>query len=408
MARGTWLTAIAASATIGAAAPAPLANYSVDVATTSGFGAGMAAGQRPGLGQMMSMMRGGGGSVAHTLELRLTARNGTAGTASHIPPPALGLGPQLPLLTPEPVTRSERSPGEMPTAAERPRGRILIYWGCGEHVGPGQPLVIDLAKIVPGQIPPAMMEMMMARRGNRAAAQAAPTDTAARWPNREDSRAVPASGSLVGAHRVQASYAPPIAFSLAANQDFMPALGLREGGSLPSGASRLNWTLAPQATGYALGLFGAGEGAAGAGGSGSGSSGNGGVSGGGGADIVMWSSAGLANHFPAMDYLAPAEVRRQIAANTVLAPTVGECVLPAEVARAAPAGIVTMIGYGPEVSFAEAPTAPKWTAKLRFKSSASLIRGLGAQGDAARQGEPPRPKRRFGIGDLLRGAVPHP
>ena len=223
-------------------------------------------------------------------------------------------------------------------------------------------------------------------------AQAAQDDNAARWPNRQDSRAVPASGSLVGAHRVQASYAPPIAFSLGVGQDFMPALGLREGGGLPSGAVRLDWTLAPQATGYALGLFGAGESAGG----------------GSGGDIVMWSSAGVANHFPAMDYLVPADVRRQIAANTVLAPTVSECLLPAEVVRAAPAGIVNMIGYGPEVFFAEAPTAPKWIAKVRFKSSASLIRGLGGQGDEERQGEAPRPKRHFGIGDVLRGAVPRP
>ena len=394
MAKGTWPAALAATAAIGATAPPPLANYSVDVATTSGFGADMAGGRRPGLGQMMSIMRGGGGAAVRTLELRLIARNGTAGTASHIPPLALGLGPQMPLLAPEPVTRVEgTSPAETPALAERPKGRMLIYWGCGEHVSPGQPLIIDFAKVAPGQLPPAMTAVLMARGGGRASDQPVQTENAARWPNRQDSRAVPAGGTLVGAHRVQASYAPPIAFTLGPGQDFMPALGLHEGGSLPSGASRLDWALAPQATGYALGLFGAGNGAGNPGG---------------GGDIVMWTSAGGANHFPAMDYLAPPEVRRQIAANAVLAPTTSECVLPAEVARAAPAGILTMIGYGPEIAFAEAPTAPKWTAKLRFKSTASLIRGLGGQGDEARQGEAPRPKRRFGIGDILRGAIPRP
>ena len=42
----------------------------------------------------------------------------------------------------------------MPTEFQRPKGRILIYWGCGEHAGPGQPTVIDFATMKPGQVPP--------------------------------------------------------------------------------------------------------------------------------------------------------------------------------------------------------------------------------------------------------------
>ena len=51
--------------------------------------------------------------------------------------------------------------------------------------------------------------------------------------------------------------------------------------------------------------------------------------------------------------------------------------LPAEVAAASPAGMVMMIGYGPEAYFAEKPKAPKWTAKVRFKTTASVMRGMG-------------------------------
>ena len=78
-------------------------------------------------------------------------------------------------------------------------------------------------------------------------------------------------------------------------------------------------------------------------------------------------------------------------------------------------GMVTMIGYGPEVNFAEAPKAPKWTAKVRYKTTASLMRGMGgmmgASGDgaAAQQGQQtqqPKKKKRFGIGDLIGGAIP--
>ena len=384
MARGTWLAALAATTTIGAApAPAPLASYTVDVATMSGLGAGMGAG-RPRLGQMMNMMSGGGGGAVRTLELRLSARNGVAGTANHLPPPTLGLGPQLPLLPPEPVAASR----DTPTGFERPKGRLLIYWGCGEHVGPNQPQVIDLAKIIPGQVSPAMMAMATGAR--RVVAHTTLDPKAARWPNRRDDRPVPGNGSLVGAHRVEASYAPLIGFTLGANQDFMPALGLRENGALPSGAGRLGWTLASQATGYALGLFGAGAGSEA------------------GGDMIIWSSATMANRFPDMDYLSPAEVRRQLATGAVLGSSVSECLLPAEVARAAPNGVVTMIGYGPEADFAEAPKAPKWVAKLRYKSTATMIRGLDMEGDASRSGEPPRKKKRFGIGDMLRGAIPVP
>ena len=59
------------------------------------------------------------------------------------------------------------------------------------------------------------------------------------WPLAQRPRPppVPASGSLLGGHKVQGNYSPPIAFSLGAGQDFMPGLALREAGTLPSGAT---------------------------------------------------------------------------------------------------------------------------------------------------------------------------
>ena len=203
---------------------------------------------------------------------------------------------------------------------------------------------------------------------------------------------MPAAGSLIGAHKVQANYAPPINFSL--NQDFMPGLGLREAGALPSGASRLMWQPAPQATGYALAMFGSNQ--------------NG--------DVIMWSSSKSAS-MVTLDYLAPSEVKRLVAAGAVLPPSTSECVLPAEVATASPTGMVTMIGYGPEANFAEAPKAPKWVTKVRYKTTASLMRGMGGmmggseEGAAAQQGQQPqqpKKKKRFGLGDLIGGAIPIP
>jgi hypothetical protein len=118
----------------------------------------------------------------------------------------------------------------------------------------------------------------------------------------------------------------------------------------------------------------------------------------------------------AMDYLSPAEVKRLIPAGAVLPPATSECLLPAEVAAAVPVGMVMMVGYGPEANFAEKPKAPKWTTKVRYKTTASLMRGIsGMMGSAGNDGpaqapdgqQPPKKKKRgFGLGDLI-GAVPH-
>jgi hypothetical protein len=347
--------------------PPPIADYWMDVATTSGMGAGMTPGGRPDMGQIMSMMNGGGGSVGHTLDLRLASRDKPAAAplANHLIPPALQMGPSLPLITPVRAETPRTQPG-MPTNFQQPKGRMLIYWGCGEHVGPGQPTVIDFAKVAAGQMPPGM----------------------ASFANM--------------AHVVSGPHsAPPIAFSLAAGQDFMPGLGLTEAGATPAGATPLRWTPAAAATGYALAMFGA--------------SGNG--------DVVMWSSASKAM-MPALDYLSPAEVKKQIAAGAVLGPATSQCLLPAEVGAAVPMGMVTMIGYGPEAYFAEKPKAPKWTTRVRFKTTASVMHGMagmmgggmmGAPGAQAQgqqpQAQPPKKKKRGLLGDIIEGAtgipVPH-
>ncbi|HEY8591847.1 MAG TPA: hypothetical protein VIL42_03160 [Sphingomicrobium sp.] len=386
---GVLAAGVSAAVLVGAAPAgkpaAPTATYWMDVTTQSGMGAGM--GQHMNAAQMMRMMNGGGGAI-RSLDLRLASKTKPAAApqADHLIPQALMMGASLPLLTPV-RTAPEPAPTSMPTGWTQPKGRMLIYWGCGEHAGANQPTIIDFAKMQPGKMPPGMAAM-----ASMAKTVSAPTSAAGfgQWPNERDSRQVPVQGSLIGAHKIQANYSPPIAFSLGAGQDFMPALGLREAGALPSGAMRLTWNPAPTATGYALAMFGAN--AAG--------------------EVIMWSSANKAQ-MAAMDYLSPSEVKRQIAAGTVLPPSTTQCILPAEVAAASPQGMVQGIGYGPEANFSDDPKAPKWATKVRFKTSASLIRGMGdmMQGSAmGEQGQPqqqPAKKKRrgLGIGDLI-NAIP--
>jgi hypothetical protein len=338
----------------------------------------------------MAMMNGGQPAAVHTLDLRLASKDKAAAPkADHLIPPGLDMGASLPLVTP---VREDAPRTGMPAQWRQPKGRMLIYWGCGEHVSQGQPTVIDYSKMTPGKAPPGMAAL-----ASMAHLVSGPTSAPGfgRWPNDRDHRAVPAAGSLVGAHKVEGNYSPPIAFSLAAGQDFMPALGLREAGALPSGATRLVWQPSERATGYALAMFG--------------SSGNG--------DMIMWTSAKSAA-MPALDYLAPAEVKRLVAAGAVLPPSASECVLPAEVAAAVPMGMVMGIGYGPEVFFSEKPKAPKWTARVRYKTTGSVMHGMAAMmgGGMAASGDsdepqaqqPKKKKRGFGLGDLLGGAVPVP
>ncbi|MGH6658774.1 MAG: hypothetical protein ACREBM_03865, partial [Sphingomicrobium sp.] len=236
LAGATALTAITgmsayAAAPKAAKAPPPIADYWMDVTTSSGFGAGMTAGAQPSAEQVMAMMSGGGGSVGHALDLRLASKTKPAAApqADHFVPPAVQMGASLPLVTPVRV--------EVPAAPatfQRPQGRMIIYWGCGEHAGAGQPTIIDFSKLAAGEIPPQWKAMAGAAK-----VVTGPTSAPGfgRWPNDKDPRSLPSSSSVIGAHRIAGNYSPEIAFTL--SQDFMPGLCLMDAGALPSGAARL-------------------------------------------------------------------------------------------------------------------------------------------------------------------------
>jgi hypothetical protein len=76
------------------------------------------------------------------------------------------------------------------------------------------------------------------------------------------------------------------------------------------------------------------------------------------------------------------------------------------------------IGYGPEAYFSDSPTTPKWTARVRYKTTDMMMRGMGEMGggddgdaatpqqDQQSQQAPPKKRRGIGIGDIL-GSIPH-
>ena len=117
-----------------------------------------------------------------------------------------------------------------------PKGRLLLFWGCGEHAPAGQPVVIDFARMAKGQVPP---NLFAAGAGLPEDWQvlASNSTTYGEWPNARDSKVVKANASLLGAHKVVSTYAPEIDFTLA--DDFMPALQAT-GRDMASGAPVVN------------------------------------------------------------------------------------------------------------------------------------------------------------------------
>ncbi len=395
------IAAIAATAAFAGAIPliaqqrpasGPVARYDMRAGTISGMGA---------MGQMnpMAMMMGGGrgNQAQHELHLRLgTSRdpNPGAAKADHFMPPVAKLGKSVAL-----GYREERVEDELP---QRPKGRMLIYWGCGEHAPAGQPVVIDFAKLAAGQVPPGLWSTTVIRDWGPDARN---SRTFGRWPW-DDKKYVKPDSSLLGAHRIAANYSPEIAFTL--SKDFMQPLSAR-GTAQPSGSTRIDWTGIADATGYYLFAFGGKQGP-------------------GGREMdtmVMWTSSSSRQFGGGLsDWLSPGQVAGLVRDRTVLAPSVSTCTVPAEVRRDAPDFRMTMLtAFGPEENFAypprpENPRTPwnlEWTARVRHRSMTTIMdmpgmpdmSGMeGAQGQSgqAQQQQQCKPKKR-GLGGLLGGAL---
>jgi hypothetical protein len=343
----------------------PKAKYEMDVQTMSGMGLGAMMGG--GLGGIF-----GGDGANRTLDLRLTstvAAPTQPEKGDHFFLPAAKMGKSVPLLGSVPGT-PDRTPRDYDRTGvpEKPKGRILIFWGCYEKAPKGQPFIIDFAKMPTAQMPKNFPQQMQ-----RYEAEARARDeNAAWWPNEKDGKQPKSGSSLVGEHRVTSNFTPAINFSLVNTYMDELSVNANDGGA----AILLTWNNVSTATGYAAwAMGGMGRGAA-TGGQGSG-------------DIVMWSSANTRDYGDSMGWLSPAEVQRQINLKNVMPPSQTSCAIPAE-AKAAAGGMMfgSMNAFGPEenFSFPPKPADPKavwnieWTAKARFKSFASFMTGMGSGG----------------------------
>jgi hypothetical protein len=339
----------------------PVAVYWMSIDTTSGLPMGGAGGGMSAM-DMGRMMLGGGmdGGPNRTMLLELGSQRSASASpaAAHEIPSGLKMGARLPLETPQQARRPEPRDDGVPENFEKPRGRMLIFWGCGEQAGPGQPYVVDFARIAQGEMP----QGLISRRVN---VQRGPSVSRSRtygdWPNQRDSQRVPGDASLLGEHQVKGNYSPDIKFTLTDKYEFMEPVNLSQ--AKAGGGIRMTWNSVANAQGYFATAMGGKEGTE---------------------DVVFWSSSNSREFGDQlMNWLSPAEVARLIKERVVMPASTTECVVPAQFVAAAPSAFTRFIAYGEEANFVH-PPRPKdpnavwnqeWAAKVRLKSTVATMLG---------------------------------
>ncbi|MFT3953335.1 MAG: hypothetical protein QM722_02680 [Piscinibacter sp.] len=347
----------------------PQAQAWIDVATYSGMGMpGMGA---PGMNPMQALggLFGGGGaaknSFGHTVDgatgrwvdVTLMTRANPSLTEATQAVPSGFMSPALKLQAPPSAKPAPRDDGDevVEHDVERPRGRLLLYWGCGATVRAGQPKVLDMASASAGDI----AKFFVSRRATQRGAHSASGRPV--WPSPADARMLPEQASLVGEHAFSGAGVPEgFRFAIPSAQDLMPPLQLQQADQ--GGATELRWAALPTARAY----FVAGMGAAKQ------------------DEMVIWTSSELPDTgFGLLDYQPNASIDRWVKEKVLLPAGATGCTVPKGVLPAE-GGMLRAIAYGSELNLAhpprpadpKAPWEPVWAAKLRVKSVASLMLGM--------------------------------
>jgi hypothetical protein len=376
----------------------PIAVYWMSIETASGMGAGGAMG-------MMASMMGRGEAAQRTMHLQLGSSQAVSGEpkAGHDIPPGLNMGQTLPLVSPKRAPEAPARETDLPEGVEKPKGRMKIYWGCGNDVRSGQPIVIDFAKVVAGQQTVNMPAVRVSVPSGPAPGR---NRTYGDWPNPEDPKPVPANASLRGDHAIKGNYSPEIRFPIGERHDFMAPVSFAPLQKTPRGGMSVQWKTIPTATGYFAFAMGATEGTE---------------------DIVMWSSSEVAEIGGALfNYIPPGEVARLIRDRVIMPPQTAECTVPGQVVKEMGTPFLRFIAYGDELNLVhpprpQDPTQPweqVWAVKMRLKSTAGLMlaEGMGGvrgEGEAreerapsqARPEAPPKPQPEQKSGGAVEDAV---
>lgn len=321
-------------------------------------------------------------------------------------PPGMRMGDSLPLLPPRAEPRAPSEPGDMPEEYTRqaPRGRLLIYWGCGPEVRAGQPRVIDLAQAGAAQLAQAFAGRVVPERG----ARVGPGHVL--YPNERSQAAVPRGSSLVGEHQVLGEGVPAsMKFTLGSAQDLMPPIELSPSGGVQDSIAT-QWRAVPHARAYYLhAMASAGD------------------------DMILWSSAETPDTGMGLfDYLPNATIERWVRERVLLGADVTQCAIPRGIFAAGGSDatpMLRMMAFGGESHIVHPPRPadpkarwePEWAVRVRVKAhtmamlgdSGAAMRGArpggGASAGATGQGAEPRPddgspaQILLNPGNLLRG-----
>ncbi len=380
----------------------PQAQAWIDVATYSGMGmpTGGAAGNP--MAALGGLFGGGGsaknnfgnsqsGSAGRWVDVTLHSRSNPSLAEAQQAVPAGFLPSPLKLQAPKDGRKApDNDEAVVEPETERPRGKLLLYWGCGATVRAGQPKLLDMASASAADMAKFFVSRRATQRGTHSAV-GRPV-----WPSPVDARMLPASAALAGEHAFSGSGVPEgFRFQIPAAHDLMPPLDLKTRDA--GGAVELSWSTAPTARAY----FAAGM-AAGA-----------------KEETVLWTSSELPDTgFGLTDYQTNVAVDRWLKEKVLLSPATTRCTVPKGVFSAEGA-MLRLIGYGNELNLAQPPRPadpkatwePVWAVKLRVKSVASTMlgmsdmEGMDKSADAKPSAEPEPKDKKPGAFDILRGVL---
>ena len=345
----------------------PQAQAWIDVATFSGMGMPMGGAAGNPMAALGNLFGGGGGaknnfgnsqsgSAGRWVDVTLLGRNNPSLAEAQQAVPAGFFPSPLKLQAQKDGRRApDNDDAVVEPEFERPRGKLLLYWGCGTTVRAGQPKVLDMASASAAD----MAKFFVSRRATQRGTHSTPGRPL--WPSPTDARMVPAGAALAGEHAFSGSGVPEgFRFQIPAAQDLMPPLDLTTGDV--GGVVELNWSAAPTARAYfAVGMAGGAK-----------------------DETVLWTSSELPDTgFGLTDYQTNAAVDRWLKEKVLLAPAITRCSVPKGVFSAEGA-MLRLIGYGNELNLVHPPHPadpkaawePVWAAKVRVKSVASSMLGM--------------------------------
>jgi hypothetical protein len=368
----------------------PVAQVWIDLATYSG---GMPAMPTGGAVGMLGSLFGGGGdkskgnvfgntqtgAAGRWMDVTmLTHKNPNLMSGLDATSDALKFGSPLKLVAPqdvkpEPVVVDEHTPVD--TNYEMPKGKIYLYWGCSAEVRKGQPLVLDIGKMDRAQ----MAKFFQNRGATGRVPNPAPGRPA--WPNKSDDRMLPAGASLVGEHVFTGEGVPDgLAVKIDAGHDLMPAIDVKR--SDENGAVVFRWQPIEQARAWFVSSMGARVDAT-----------QNAQADKGEMEMVFWTSSELPDMGAGLiNYQPNASVDKWLKEKVVLPAKTTECMAPKE--AVGPMSMTRMIAYGEELNLAYPPRPkdpkvtwePEWSAKVRLKSVATIMPGIGNMAAAAMGG----------------------